>query len=394
MLTPYLPYPPASGGQIRTLNLLKYLSKKNEITLVCLYKNATEKKYAKFLSPFCKEIVLCKRAEKPWQLKLILKSIFSFLPFLIVRNFSGEAKKIIADLVTNQPFDVIHAETFYIMPHLPSNISIPVFLVEQTIEYKVYQHFVRSLPIYLAPLFYFDILKLKYWEKKYWKRASLVAAVSESDRAIIQSNDNSVKTTVVPNGAGDEMFLKTFVDKNISPVRLLFVGNFFWLQNIEAAEYIIEKIYPELIKHNIHFKIIIAGQETKRKVAKESYEYIEFVDIHQNDSDLVRKLYENATVFIAPIFGPGGTRLKILAAMAAGLPVISTRTGIEGLEVKDDTHVLLASNENEFVQRIQLLSSDKNIYDTLRKNAYILAKEKYSWKSLAERMEELYQTII
>jgi hypothetical protein len=116
MLTPYLPYPPASGGQIRSLYLLKYLSKKNEITLICLYKNEKEKKYAANLKQYCKKLYVCKRAEKPWQIKNILKSVFSFKPFLMVRNYSDEARTIVEKLLAEEKFDVIHAETFYIMP--------------------------------------------------------------------------------------------------------------------------------------------------------------------------------------------------------------------------------------------------------------------------------------
>src|SRR3989338_8772394 len=184
MLTPYLPYPPASGGQIRSLNLLKYLSKKNEITLIALYKKEHEKSYAKYLQSYCKKIYLCKRAEKPWQIKNILKSIFSLLPFLIVRNFSSEARQTVEQLLKNEYYDVIHAETFYIMPHIPET-NIPIFLLEQTLEDEVYQHFIKSLPFYLKYFFYFDILKLKYWERYYWKRAFLVGTVSETDRRLI-----------------------------------------------------------------------------------------------------------------------------------------------------------------------------------------------------------------
>src|SRR5438045_863340 len=138
MVTPYLPYPPASGGQIRTLNLLKYLSKNNDIYLVALYKKESDKKYLSHLKPYCEEIHLCKRSENPWQLSLILKSILSLKPFLIVRNFSKQAEDAIEQLLKNQNFDVIHSETFYVMPHIPAT-RIPILLVEQTIEYKVYQ---------------------------------------------------------------------------------------------------------------------------------------------------------------------------------------------------------------------------------------------------------------
>ncbi|MCX6730436.1 MAG: hypothetical protein NTZ55_01165 [Candidatus Roizmanbacteria bacterium] len=149
MLTPYVPYPPASGGQIRTLNLLKYLSKNNEITLISLYKNDKDKQYIPALKNYCKHIILCKRPEKPWQFKTIWKALTSSDPFLIVRNYSNEAKIAVDTVLKNEVFDVIHAETFYIMPHI-KNTTTPIFLVEQTIEYKVYQHFVNSLPFFLC----------------------------------------------------------------------------------------------------------------------------------------------------------------------------------------------------------------------------------------------------
>src|SRR3989344_7675979 len=94
MLTPYLPYPPASGGQIRTLYLLKYLGKNNDITLVSLYKDEVEKKYESELHTYCKKIYLCKRPQKPWQIRNILKAIFSAQPFLVIRNYSSEAKQV------------------------------------------------------------------------------------------------------------------------------------------------------------------------------------------------------------------------------------------------------------------------------------------------------------
>src|SRR3989344_1468476 len=145
MVTPYLPYPPASGGQIRTFNLLKYLSKKNDIVLVALYKTDHDKKYVSHLQEYCEKVYLCKRSENPWQPKNILKSLFSFQPFLIVRNFSPEAKKVLEDLLSKEHFDVIHSETFYVMPHIPQT-EVPILLVEQTIEFKVYQHFIDTLP--------------------------------------------------------------------------------------------------------------------------------------------------------------------------------------------------------------------------------------------------------
>ncbi|OGK13190.1 hypothetical protein A3A93_02365 [Candidatus Roizmanbacteria bacterium RIFCSPLOWO2_01_FULL_38_12] len=392
MLTPYLPYPPASGGQIRTLYLLKYLGKNHDITLVALYKDNHEKSYADYLKSYCKEIYLCKRATNPWQLQIILKAIFSALPFLIVRNFSQEAKTIIEKLLKEKHFDVIHAETFYIMPHIPKT-NIPTLLVEQTVEYKVYQHFISTLPFYLRLPFSVDILKLKMWETFYWQKADLVATVSDSDQHEIQKLTKNLKSVVIPNGAGDEMFVDRFPKLDKKNPKLLFVGNFFWLQNVEAAKYLINKILPRLLVSMPETRLIIAGQNSTKKLGKQANSNVSIIDLAPDDGETVKKLYQTSTIFIAPIFGPGGTRLKILASMAAGLPVISTKVGVEGLGVKDGVHVLIAHGPAEFVEKITDILDNEVQYKIIQKNAHALVKKHFSWKAIAQKLENVYRGI-
>ncbi|NTU73725.1 glycosyltransferase [Candidatus Roizmanbacteria bacterium] len=391
MLTPYLPYPPASGGQIRTLNLLKHLSKNHKITLISLYKNAKEKEYTSHLKEYCHEVHLCKRAERPWQFGIMAKAMFSFLPFLITRNYSSEAHELITQLLKKEKFDVIHAETFYIMPHIPPT-NIPILLVEQTIEFKVYQHYISSLPLLIRAALSLDILKLKFWETYCWKRARVVAAVSDADKQIIQSIAPQINPVIIPNGAGDEMFLENKKTAN-SKRYLLFIGNFYWLQNTEAALYLSESLFPEIQKKISDVHLVIAGQNSKNKI-RSSNKNIEVIDIKQDDVDTVKRLYQEATLFVAPIFGPGGTRLKILAAMAAKLPIISTSVGVEGLELQDGKHVLIANTQQEFIDRILQLLTDERLFESIETNAYKVAKDKYSWDAIANKLAVVYKSVI
>jgi len=393
MVTPYVPYPPSSGGQIRTFNLLKYLSQNNEITLVALYKNDEEKKYESYLKKYCKKIYLCQRPSSPWQFKNVFKTIFSFSPFLVVRNYSSEAKTIINKLLTEKKFDVIHAETFYVMPHIPQT-NTPTVLVEQTIEYKVYRHFVNSLPFYLRFLIYFDIdiIKLKYWERFYWKKANVVVVVSASDEKIIKKEESKIKTSIIPNCVGDEMIINKLGGKNLKLPTIFFQGNFFWLQNVEAAKFIINKIYPQLIKELPNVKVVIAGQNAK-KLGSLINKNINIVNIEPDNIKKVKELFKKNTLFIAPIFGPGGTRLKILAAMGSGMPVVSSVTGIEGLEVINNKNVVIANDQPEFIIKIKQLLADKNLYEKIRNNAYKLVKEKYQWSQTAKELESVYKNL-
>ncbi len=393
MLTPYLPYPPDSGGQIRTLNLLKYLSQSHEITLVALYKNSEEKQFADSLERYCKKIYVCKRPEKPWQISNILRSVFTFLPFLIVRNYSREAKEILSHLLQTEKFDVIHAETFYIMPHIPET-DVPILLVEQTIEFKVYQHFVSNLPWFLSIPLWIDILKLRFWEIHYWKQATLGAAVSDADKAIIDGCIDRSNTEVVPNGAGDDMFVKELPQKDTSRPILLFVGNFSWLQNTEAAEYLVNNVLPEILPHIPDVIIRIVGQNTENKLSVTASKHVEICDVKPNDNQTIVSEYRNATLFVAPIYGPGGTRLKILAAMAAGLPIVSSKTGVDGLNVTDGTHVAIADKPATFAKKIVELLQDSDRYHDVQQQAFQLVTSSYSWKAIAKKLEIVYQDII
>lgn len=389
MVTPYVPYPPASGGQIRTYNLLKYLSRNNEITLVALSKNERDSEYLPALKKYCKEIYICKKPKKPWQLKSILKSVLSSMPFLIVRNYSQEARARLTEILDKETFDVIHSETFYVMPHIPET-KTPIVLVEQTIEFQVYKHFVDSLPFFVRPILYIDIAKLRFWEAHYWKKATLIATVSEQDKKIVIKEEPSISPVVIPNAAGEDMIMDRLPAKKNDGQTLLFQGNFSWLQNVEAAEYLIDKIVPKLQEKFPNITLVIAGQHA-HKIKRTTG--VKVTDIPYDDIETVKKLYRESTLFLAPIFGPGGTRLKILGAMACGLPVISTYTGIEGLAVQNGEHVLVANDPDEFVTAIGRAIDDNTLYQKLRKNAFELIRTTYNWQSIAKLLEVSYEEV-
>src|SRR3990167_2917796 len=186
MLTPYLPFPLLTGGQTRSYNLIKRLSAiGHEITLFCLVKKSSERVYVSELEKYCKKVRVFNRPEKPWTVKNILKTGLSFYPFLVIRNWAKGEKKAIEEEIKEDKFDLIHAETFYVMPHIPKT-TIPILLVEQTIEYLVYRHFAKGFANFLIrPFLYLDVLKMKYWEKKFWEQASKVVAMSKEDEEIM-----------------------------------------------------------------------------------------------------------------------------------------------------------------------------------------------------------------
>ncbi|MFZ5366145.1 MAG: glycosyltransferase family 4 protein [Patescibacteria group bacterium] len=394
MLTPYLPYPPSSGGQVRSYNLIKNLAQKHKITLFSLIKTDEEKKYIPELEKFCQEVEVFKRPEKPWTLKNILRTGFGPYPFLVVRNLSSEEKEAVAKKLDEEKFDLIHAETFYVMPHIPKT-KIPILLVDQTIEFQVYQHHADTSNLWQAkPLLYFDVFKIRFWETRFWRKASRVVAVSEDDRKKMRSLEPSLQVDVVPNGAGEDLvdiYHKKKADFK-KPI-IFFQGNFLWLQNAEAARTLAIEVFPRIRKEIPQACCRIVGQGASQKIADLEGNGVEVHDLDVSDIEGVREAYRQATVFVAPLAGPGGTRLKILGAMAAGVPVVTTSTGIEGIDAKSGREILVKDKPEEIAKTTSRVLKDQQLYQKMTLAARKLVEEKYNWQKISQKLDKIYQEV-
>jgi len=393
MLTPYLPYPPSSGGQVRSYNLIKNLAQDHQITLFSLIKDNNELKYIKELEKFCRKVKVFKRPGKPWTLRNILRTGFGLYPFLVIRNLVPKEKEAVEKELNQNDYDLIHAETFYVMPHIPKT-KVPILLVEQTIEYQVYQHYVQSKSFWLLKqLLNIDVAKIRFWETKFWQKANKVVAVSESDKKKMQSLVKGLDVDVVPNGAGEDLVSLWQENKKIDKIIVLFQANFLWLQNTEAAIDLVKNIFP-LIKKKLPQAVCrIVGQEAYKKLASIKGEGIEIIDLSNDDIEGVKKAYHQATVFLAPLKGPGGTRLKILGAMAAGVPVVTTPVGIEGIDAKDGVQVLVRQSEKELAEAVVELIKNKKLYQKISQAARILIEKTYTYKAIAAVLDRIYRQV-
>jgi len=393
MLTPYLPYPDSSGGQIRTLNLLKHLHKEHQITLVSLIKDKSDNRYKKHLLKYCHKVLTFERSKNPFTLKNIFLTGFSTKPFLIVRNSAPGVKEAVAHELETRDYDLIHAETFYVMPSIPPT-KLPVLLVDQTIEYLVYKHYTNETANkLLRPILSIDVAKLQLSERRYWQKADQVVAVSEDDKKEMRKLVPDLDVKVVPNGVNLDLFKKktSWSDKN--PV-ILFVSNFKWLQNIEAAHVLIEKVFPLVQAKNPKVKVRIVGQHIPKDIVSQAGDSIIINDIPGEDVDTLVEAYKTSTVFASTIKGPGGTRLKNLAAMASQLPIVSTKTGIQGLGAKDGQHVLIGNTPQALANHILKVINQPKLAKKLAQNSRKLVEETYSYKKIASILSQCYQDMV
>ncbi len=390
MLTPYLPFPDSSGGQIRSYNLIKGLSKKHKITLFSLIKDDSERKFIPELEKYCVKVKVFKRSKSPWTLRNILLTGFGPYPFLVIRNLSPHETKAVQEEIAQVDYDLIHAETFYVMPHIPET-KTPILLVEQTIEYLVYKHYVEGIknPI-LRSLLSIDVAKLKYWETKFWKKADGVVAVSESDRKEMLKLVPDLKVNLVPNGVNLDFFKEKDSWRSPEP-KILFIANFKWLQNVEAAELLLKEVFPRVHAKSFKAKVWVVGQHIPEEILKYKSENIIIDNLSEDDQEGIRNAYYESSVFVSPLRGPGGTRLKHLAAMAAKLPLVTTSVGAEGLGAADGREVIIRDTSKEIADATLRILEDEKLAKEIAENARKLVEQKFSWYKMGEYLDKIYE---
>lgn len=388
MLTPYLPFPLMTGGQTRSFNLIKRLSKLgHEIYLFSLVKKEEEKKYVFELEKYCREVKIFNRPKKPWSLANILATGFSAFPFLVIRNWANGERNAIKEVLNKERFDLIHAETFYVMPHIPKT-KIPIVLVDQTIEYKVYQHYVENYKYQiLKPLLFLDVAKLKHWELKYWKQATKVIAMSEDDKKTMVSEVSELDVDIVPNGVDCDFFAQKITRKSKNPV-VMYLGNFTWLQNREAIDILIHSVWPIIREKVKNCKLWIIGKD-----AEIFFSNLRNEDIRVEEVKDVREAYQGAHLLVAPIYSGHGTRLKNFETFASGIPVVTTSIGIGGTEAEDGREVIIRDKPEEIAQAAVELLNNRKLYNKIAENAKKMVIQKYDWDAIAKKLSNIYQEV-
>jgi glycosyltransferase involved in cell wall biosynthesis len=394
----FLLYPETGYGALqRSRNLLLELSKRHDVYLLSYYRTKDlESDYElrvahSDLEKYCKKLILIPlTVEKTRYLRFIgmAKSIFSKLPYSVILYRSEALVEIAASMIHEYKIDLIHADTLGLSENLSSGEDTFNVLNHHNIESEMMFRRADKDKNVIRKLFLLnEARKIREYEKRFCPKYDMNIVVSAIDEESLKKINKDVKTAVVENGVDCEYFSNNFGNDNRKG--LIFTGRLDWYPNSDAMLFFCKAVWSHLKERFDSLTLTIIGKNPSR----------ELLSLLEDEPDIhlkgyapdVREYVGKAKIFVCPIRDGGGTRVKILDALAQGIPVVSTEVGCEGLSVKDEEHILVANHPNEFIEKIACLLSNEDLWNTLSMNGRRFVEEHYSFNVIGDRLSKLYE---
>lgn len=388
---PYLPWPITSGGKARQYNLLKAMAQRgHEITLLVQSKTRADADVQAALAPWVKElIVLPRRSLK--DPRTLWRAAFSPLPLLTTINgYAPALTRQFEQLLKREHWDVVQIEHSYGLQPFEAVLRQrrqPFILVEHNVESELGAATYGKWPWWARPLARYDQWRARRWEQHVMQLASLLVAVTESDARKLSAM-TTCAPHVVSNGADIQGFASVQPDGHSQ--RVLFVGNYEYAPNVDAVEWAMEAVWPRIWQLQPQARFVVCGHALpdawRQRWPDPRVEWRGYVD-H------LPTVQSQSAVFLAPLRFGGGSKLKVLEALAASLPVVSTTEGLSGLGVHAGEQALVADNAEAMAQAVAGLLNEPERAAQMGRKAREYVTAHFDWQACARQLEGAYMAL-
>lgn len=335
-------------------------------------------------------------------------------PISLLNYTTAPMKQALAQLLSDQNFDVIQMESIHLMGYLPiirSAVSGPLVVCDwHNIESELMRRYSEREPNFARRTYARNTARqLGALEQKATRDFDAHVVVSQRDRDQILQLDAASFVSVIENGVdsayyADEEINKAYnarrsrraeaIGKVNQPVRvnrIVFVGSMDYHANIHAVVDFARDVWPVIHSRHPDLVFTIVGRNPSTEVRELSaHPGIEVTDT----VDDVRPYYREAVASIVPLKVGGGSRLKILESMAAGIPVVSTTLGAEGLEVRHGTEIVIADTNEQLAAAISDLLASDELQKQLCEAGRALVSRRYEWKIAGESLFRIYEKLL
>jgi glycosyltransferase involved in cell wall biosynthesis len=390
LLTQVLPYPPDSGPKIKTLNVIKYLAQHHEIHLVSFVRGDQSADVQR-LRAYCQTIntvpMIRSTLRDGWAM---IRSLFSDQPWVMVRDDVKEMHQLINRLCAENTFDIIHADQMNMGQYAYCLSGHKSILDTHNALWLLYKRLWQNMKPGIRKWFLGrDWRLLKRYEAHQCQEFDYVLAVSQEDRtALEEAAGHPLEITVIPI-AVDTDEIKP-VTRGSDADHILYLGTMYWPPNIDGVNWFTQEVMPLLRAQRPALVFDVVGSHPPK----------ELLELNRPGTGLnvtgyvkdVTPYLQKAGLMICPLRAGGGMRVKILEALAQGLPVVSTTIGCEGIAVTPGQDVLIADTPQDFAGAVLRILEERSLADELAKNGRKLIEDKYDYRKACIPLDQMYQS--
>ncbi|MCK6448129.1 MAG: glycosyltransferase family 4 protein [Planctomycetes bacterium] len=375
-VSPVVPWPPESGGRIRTYNLIKALAPTVELHLRAVLEPGQDERALDPLRPFTTSAMGFARA-RPSALQRVRRA-------RIERWFhSPELQAKLEQDLAGGHYDVLHLDELLLARQMPDALRVPVVVHHHKLDTVLHELLPKRAPFAKE----FDVWKLHRLEAEAAQRFHHHVVCSEDDAAILRTRHPELELGVVESGFDPDFFRPSAPPPRRSTNRLLFLGSMSYPPNVDAVRHFVGGVLPLVRRERPDVVLDVVGAEPARDVLALASEHVKVEGLVAD----VRPYLERAAALVIPLRIGGGTRLKLVEAAAMNCPVVTTSIGAQGLAFRADEHVALADDAQSFARATLAVLADPALAAERALRARRLALTEYPWPKLAAKLFDCWR---
>ena len=388
---PFLPYPPNDGGRIGFFNPIKYLSRKHELSVVCLTEGEGQEASIKELREFCGNLRTHRRAtwQDPYRL---LKGIVSSPPGAGAKYWHRAMGKLIREAIQSHKPDVVEFHHLNTAIYRDFAGTVPAVLREHNVEYKVWERYAESAQRWAERVYgRWTAPRVRRYEARAASVFDRCVVVSEADAVHLREISPTARIEIIPSGVDTEYFFSC-PEVNEEPWSLTVIGSFEWKPKQQSLRVLLTQIFPKIKEKLPKAKLYVVGRGIPKQL--EQLARATPGAVIQGPVPDVRPYIANSALLMNYLESGGGIALKVLEAMAMRKPVLCNSLGCEGIPVAHRSGICVADGVDDFASAAIYLLKNQAARRSLAAEGYRRVVESYSWAVVANRFEDFYQSVI
>lgn len=387
-----VPHSNVAGGHRLIYRRMVRLKEKGHFIGLAALSNKNDIKYINELKNSFDEIELILFKKPTFKKRLFNDYINPALPAIFWKNRSHYMMKKVGDMVQKNSYDLVIAEFgemgqyLYKNPYLSAVHKIISCHRSLTDTFQKYIS-IPGVPFHIKIKSAVQINRLIKYEYEMYNAMDHILTLTEEDRFNLLKYAPQLPISVISPGINLEELNTSVIHKKPPFPLLMMCGYFADKSNRDAALWFIKKVWPELskINQNVHCWFVGNGIGSTMRYAAEKYTRITLI----NNIDDLTPYRKMATIFINPMRLGSGLRIKILEAMGAGLPVVTTSLGAAGIPAQNGVNCFINNSSKGFKDSILWLLQDKNLAQTIANNAKSMVDQKYNINKCINQLESI-----